>query len=137
MADQASENTKAILCDVLRIEMKAFDPAMKALQESLSGLLANPDAIGAAASLKDASEKMAAAAKVKARAMRVLTGEETGTRNTAGGAVKAVRSFTGRNMLAEIAAAYDAAHTPAAETTDSVAETTDSEAETTGSRKRR
>ena len=111
MADKASDNTKAILMDNLRLELKAFDPALAAMREEATKLMATGD-IGAMSRLAEVSARVGEAAKIKADAERILAGDATsatGTRNTTGGAIKRVKAFTGRNMLAEAAAAWDAA----------------------------
>ena len=116
MADKASDNTKAILQDNLRLQLKAFDPALAAMKAELA-TLAGSTAIGAAQQLAEKATKVAEASKIKADAERILAGDATsatGTRNTTGGAIKRVKAFTGRDMLAEAAAAYDAAVAAAA-----------------------
>ena len=114
MADKASDNTKVILMDVVRIELKAFDPTLARMKADLAKL-AGSDAVGSAAAIAEKASKVAAASKIKADADSLLAGDATsatGSRNKAGNVVKKVREFTGRNMLAEMAAAWDAANSP-------------------------
>ena len=116
--DAASDNTKDQLRTDIRIELMAFEPTMVALQKEVAKLAAGG---GSPAQIAIAAEKLGKAAKVKARADAVLNANPNGdangtvkTRNTAGGALKAVMKFTGRCVRDEAAALWLDANAPKA-----------------------
>ena len=82
--DAASANTKQILQDVLRIELTAFDPRIVELSNVVRNPAADPTAIGFGCAMTAASEDLAAATKIKAKADACLadTNHPPNTPNT-------------------------------------------------------
>ena len=106
---KATEKTKSVLLDLLAAEARGIDAAEEAAAEEVANLIPRRKEEGMREQIAAANAKLADASKIAGRVARVLANQEddTGTRNTAGGTIRAVRLYTGRNMLAEGMAALD------------------------------
>ena len=97
--DPSTANTKSILLELVSVEATALDSADEVIAAEFVRFkdMSGSERIAL-------TERMNALTKIQARVDAVLSQDdssETGTRNTAGGTVKAIRKATGRNMLAE------------------------------------
>ena len=105
--EAASVNTKDILKEVLRLELTALNPTLTAMAEELQALSPRILEPGVASEIAAKTAEVKTATDVKAKAEQVLADVNDGkTRNSTGAAVKQVRAFTKRNVLAEAAAAW-------------------------------
>lgn len=103
----ATEKTKGVLLGVVKLEARSIQPGYEAAKARVAELATsdNPDA----GELKDALANLSKLQGMVARVDNVLSNDDddTGTRNTAGGVITAIRKATGRNMVAEAEAALD------------------------------
>ena len=106
---KATEKTKSVLLGLLAAEARGIDAAEEAAALAVSSLIPRRKEEGMREQIAAANAKLADASKIAGRVARVLANEEddTGTRNTAGGTIRAVRQYTGRNILEEGVAALD------------------------------
>ena len=103
----ATEKTKGVLLGVVKLEARSIQPGYEAAKARVAELATsdNPDA----GELKEALANLSKLQGMVARVDNVLSNDDddTGTRNTAGGVITAIRKATGRNMVAEAEAALD------------------------------
>ena len=99
----ATAKTREILHQVVAAQAKSIAGYLATESAKVAELATNLATPGNAAKLAVANEGFAKALKLQERVDRVLgnTEDDTGTRNSAGGTIKAIRKFTGRDVIAE------------------------------------
>ena len=104
---KATEKTKGVLLGVVALEATSIQPGYDAAKAAVKELMDTdtPDPTA----LKEAIGNLSKLSGMMARVENVLhnDGDDTGTRNTAGGVITAIRKATGRDMVAEAAAALE------------------------------
>ena len=104
---KATLKTKEVLHGVVRLEATAIQPGYAAAKAAVKELMDadTPDP----AALKEAIGNLSKLSGMMARVENVLhnVGDDTGTRNTAGGVITAIRKATGRDMVEEAKAALE------------------------------
>ena len=103
----ATEKTKGVLLGVVSLEARSIAPGFEMAKAAVAELMATE--APSATELKAAMDAFSKYGTLRARVENVLANDEddTGTRNTAGGVITAIRKATGRNMVAEAEAALD------------------------------